>query len=82
MEGHSKIAGIIRCSPGISVISEIEMFGKKGITLHEENDVRSLLNGFEIFNLSDTIKEIAISLKQKYSIKTPDAIHCRNSKSI
>jgi predicted nucleic acid-binding protein len=81
MEGHSKIADIIRCSPGISVISEIELLGKKGITRHETNDIRNLLNGFEIFNLSDTIKEIAISLKQKYSIKTPDAIIAATAKA-
>jgi len=81
MEGHRSIADIIRCSPGISVISEIELLGKKGITRHEVNDLHELLNGFEIVNINDTIKEIAISLKQKYSIKTFDAIIAATAKA-
>ena len=81
MEEHPAMAGIIRCCPGVSVMSEIELLGKKGITRHETNDIRNLLNGFEIINLSDTIKEIAISLKQKYSIKTPDAIIAATAKA-
>ena len=81
MEEHPAIANIIRCSPGISVISEIELLGKKGIPQHEANDIRNLLNGFEIVNFSDIIKEIAIFLKQKYSIKTPDAIIAATAKA-
>ena len=81
MEGHSAIANIIRCSPGISVISEVELLGKKGITQREANDIRNLLKGFEITKFSDIIKEIAISLKQKYSIKTPDAIIAATAKA-
>ena len=80
MEGHPSIADIIRCSPGISVISEIELFGKKGITQNEISDLRNLLTGFEIVDLNDIIKEIAISLKQKYSIKTFDAIIAATAK--
>ena len=81
MEGHPAMANIIRCTPGISVISEIELLGKKGITRHEANNIRDLLNGFEIVNFSDIIKEITISLKQKYSIKTPDAIIAATAKA-
>ena len=81
MEGHPSVTGMLRCSPGISVISEIELLGKKGITQHEANDLRDLLNGFEIINFSDVIKEITISLKQKYSVKTPDAIIAATAKA-
>jgi predicted nucleic acid-binding protein len=81
MEGHRAIANIIRCSPGISVISEIEMLGKKGITNHEANDVRSLLNGFEIIAFNENIKNITISLKQKYAIKVADAIIAATAKA-
>ena len=81
MEGHRSIADMLLCSPGISVISEIELLGKKGITQQEINDIRNLLNGFEIVDLNDIIKEIAISIKQKYSIKTFDAIIAATAKA-
>ena len=81
MEGHPTIASILRCSPGISVISEIELLGKKGITQHEANDIRVLLNGFEIIDFNDVIKNMTISLKQKYSVKTPDAIIAATAKA-
>ena len=82
MEGHSVVADIISCSPGISVISEIEIFGKKGITRDEVNDIRDLLNGFEIVNFNNVIKEITISLKQKYLVKTSDAIIAATAKAL
>jgi len=81
MEGQRRVADVLRCSPGISVISEIELLGKKGISLHEANDIRDLLNGFEIIDFNDTIKDITISLKQKYSVKTPDAIIAATAKA-
>ncbi|MDR2233401.1 MAG: type II toxin-antitoxin system VapC family toxin [Tannerella sp.] len=81
MEGHRTIEGILHCSPGISVISEIELLGKKNISRQEENLLRELLNGFEIVKFSDRIKEITISLKQKYTIKTPDAIIAATAKA-
>ena len=64
-----------------SVISEIELLGKKGITPYEVSVVRNLLNNCEIVDINTTVKEIAISLKQKYSIKTADAIIAATAKS-
>ena len=81
IEGHSAVDGLLLCSPGISVISEIELLGKKGITKREESDILDLLNGFKIINLDDTIKEIAISIKQKYTLKASDAIIAATAKS-
>jgi predicted nuclease of predicted toxin-antitoxin system len=54
---------------------------RKVITPQEANDVRDLLNGFEIINFSDVIKDITITLKQKYSIKTPDTIIAATAKA-
>ena len=68
-------------SIGISVITEIELLGKKNISPHDVNVIRSLLNDCIIIPLNADIKEIAISLKQKYSIKTPDAIIAATAKS-
>jgi predicted nucleic acid-binding protein len=82
MEGHRITNDILLCSPGISVISEIEMLGRKGITQDEVNDIRNLLNGFEIITFSDIIKDITIFFKQKYSIKSFDAIIAATAKSL
>ncbi len=81
MEGHPAVSGMMHCSIAVSVISEIELLGKKDISPHEINAIRSLLKDCEIIDFSNTIKEITISLKQKYSIKTPDAIIAATAKS-
>jgi predicted nucleic acid-binding protein len=36
--------------------------------------IRHLLTGFQTLGLTNGIKEIAITLKQQYTIKVPDAI--------
>ena len=83
LEGHPEAMKIARHSftLGISIISEIELLGKRNIFQQEINAIRSLLNDCEIIALNDSIKEIAISLKQKYSIKTPDAIIAATARS-
>jgi len=81
LEGRNAVAGITHCSLAISVISEIELLGKKGITPFEVNAIRSMLNDCEIIKLTNNIKDIAISLKQKYSVKIPDAIIAATAKS-
>jgi len=82
LEGHPSVMKIKRQSftLGISVISEIELLGKKNVSQNEINSIRNLLNDCEIIALSDKIKETAISLKQKYSIKTSDAIIAATAK--
>jgi predicted nucleic acid-binding protein len=74
MEDHPAVKGIMRCSVAVSVVTEIELLGKKGISSQEANEVRNLLEDCEILNLSSKVKELAIALKQQYSLKTPDAI--------
>jgi len=82
LEGHPKALNIAQYSfsIGISVISEIELLGKKNISQHEINAIRNLLNDFEIIALSDDIKDIAISFKQKYSVNVADAIIAATAK--
>lgn len=82
MEAHPSVKGLVACSPAISIISEIELFGKKDISAQEVNDIRTLLKDFPVISISDKIKEIAIDLKQKYAIKTPDAIIAATAKSL
>jgi len=81
MEAHPALKGLVLCAPAISIISEIELFGKKGISTQEITNIRTLLNGFPIISINNEIKEIAIFLKQKYSIKTPDAIIAATAKN-
>jgi predicted nucleic acid-binding protein len=68
------VSGIVGCSIALSVISEIELLGKKGIESHEISAIRSLLDDCTILNLTNEIKDIAITIKQRYSIKIPDSI--------
>ena len=78
---HPKISAIAKFSLAVSVITEIELLGKKNIARHEVNAIRNLLNDCEVADFNDTIKDITISLKQKYSIKTPDAIIAATAKA-
>ena len=83
LEKHpaSVVSQISKFSLAISVISEIELYGKKNITQHEVDAIRELLNDCEIIDFSTTIKEITISIKQKYNVKVPDAIIVATAKS-
>jgi len=81
MEGHPAVSGMMHCSVAVSVISEMELLGKKNIAPHEIKSIRNLLKDCEIIDLDNTIKEIAISLRQQQSIKIPDAIIAATAKS-
>lgn len=58
----------------ISVITEIELMGWFNIADADKKVIHSLLKSVTIVDLSQQIKEIAISLKQKHKVKLPDAI--------
>lgn len=58
----------------ISVISEIELLGYQNISKEEMLKVKLFLNECQIIPLYNEIKDNCIELKQKYKIKTPDAI--------
>jgi len=83
MNGHPAVSRISNYSfsLGVSVISEIELLGKKNISQYDINVIRSLLDDCEIIDFNNTIKDIAISLRQKYSIKIPDAIVAATAKN-
>jgi predicted nucleic acid-binding protein len=74
LEAHPALKGIMECSIAVSVISEIEILGCKGITPPEISVIQTLLDDCTILRLSDRIKDVAIALKQKYAIKLPDAV--------
>ena len=78
---HPVVSQVSKFSLAISVISEIELLGKKNIRPDEVSMVRKLLNNCKIIDLDDTIKEIAISIKQKHSIEVADAIIAATAKA-
>ena len=80
LERHPAVSYMSKFFLGVSVISEIELMGRKNITSHEANTIRGILKGCEIIDFSNDIKEITISLKQKYSVKIPDAIIAATAK--
>ncbi len=58
----------------VSDITEIELLGKKDIGESEYKLRKDFLDNCVIVDLTELIKKITIKLKQKYTIKTADAI--------
>ncbi len=58
----------------ISVISELKLFGKKGLTKVEMREIDSLIDNCFVAELNTGIKSITKNLLQSVSIKLPDAI--------
>lgn len=57
-----------------SFVSEIELLGFKNLSAENEIRLKELLKDSIVINLSEEIKFQTIKLKQKYTIKLPDAI--------
>ena len=58
----------------ISVISELELFGKKGLSDIEKDNINNLLESCFIAEINSQIKQITKNLMQEFSVKLPDAI--------
>ncbi len=58
----------------ISAISELELYGKKGLTKNEKKAIEMLTDSCFVADLNDAIKEITKELLQSVNIKLPDAI--------
>ena len=80
LEGHPVVEGIMQCSAAVSVITEIELLGKKGLLPQEEKEIRSLLDDCEVLTFTDAIKTATITLKQQHALKLPDAIIAATAK--
>lgn len=48
--------------------------GHKNISKHDEKSLKELLKDSFVFNFNEDIKQQTIKLKQRYTIKLPDAI--------
>lgn len=58
----------------ISVISELELLAYPGLVPSEEQKVRAFLADIAVMELTLAIKNHAVDLRKRYSLKLPDAI--------
>jgi len=61
-------------APVFSIITKIEVLGFKEITKDETQAISKMLNSGELVYIDSDIAQQTINLRQKYRIKTPDAI--------
>jgi len=58
----------------ISIITEIELLGRHKITASHKELFKGLIDDCIVIELSQTIKNLSIEIKQKHKIKLPDAV--------
>ena len=58
----------------LSVITELELFGKSNLSSQDTEIIELLLNGCFIVDINQEVKRIYRDIKQNYTIKLPDAI--------
>ena len=58
----------------LSVITELELFGKPNLSVQDAEIIEVLLNGCFITDVNQEIKRIYREIKQEHAIKLPDAI--------
>ena len=58
----------------ISSITELELYGKRNLSISETKIVDTLINNCFVVDLVQPVKEIVKRLKRRYKIKLPDAI--------
>ena len=75
LDGNREIARFIDGQQiYLSVISELELFGKPNLSFQDNEVIDSLLKGCFVIDINPEIKHIYRELKQKHIIKLPDAI--------
>jgi hypothetical protein len=73
-ESLAKIQQIFRNSFNISVISEIELLGSKGLDEQKYIYFKNFLTLSNVYHLNENIKLQTIEIRRKYNIKSPNAI--------
>ena len=58
----------------ISFITELELLSFKDLSEKEEKIIRKFLSECTIFDINPKIKELAITLRKRYSLRIPDTI--------
>ncbi len=65
----------------ISFVNELELLSYSKLSSNEEQAVKHFLKLIEIINIDQEIKNMTITLRQKYLLKLPDAIICATAMS-
>ena len=58
----------------VSVITELELFGKQNLSDHDNEMIELLLNNCFLIDINQEIKHAYREIKRKYAIKLPDAV--------
>jgi len=58
----------------LSVITELELFGKQNLSTHDNEMIDALLGNCTIIGINQEIKYIYKDIKRKYAVRLPDAI--------
>ena len=58
----------------ISIITEMELLGFKGIGQREETAIRDFIDQCKTVNINENIKEGTITVRKRYGTKLPDSI--------
>lgn len=75
LDGNAEVANFLdEKQVWLSVITELELFGKKGLSKYEIKEINALIDSCFIAELTPQIKQIVKELIQKYPVKLPDAI--------
>lgn len=64
----------------LSIISEIELLGYARLTTKERQIIKKFISESTIIELSQDVKQIAIELRQQYSLKLGDSIIAATAK--
>ena len=59
-----------------SIITEMELFSYSKLSESENKNIKNLLSHFQIYNITQEIKEMTIEIRKNYGIKLPDSIIC------
>ena len=58
----------------LSFVTELEILSYPSLTAQEESQLRKLLAGIPVIDVTDEIKDHSVALRKKYRLKLPDAI--------
>lgn len=58
----------------LSFITQLELLGSRNLNTSDLQKINQFINECKIIDITPGIKEFAISLRQRYSIKLPDCI--------
>jgi len=58
----------------ISIITELELLGYKGITAKEEKVVNEFVSQCKTINITSEVRQNTIKIRKKYNTKLPDSI--------